>query len=175
MRAIDAVGNVDPTPASRGFTIVRGAPSAGSGGSSGSGPGEGGSSPDRTAPRVKIVHRRLRVSRTGRVTLRVKCPSGERRCRLAVRLRLDGRRIARRTRSVAGGRTARIVLHLKRSARERLAREGTLRAVAVVTARDLALNHRTTRTRIRLLASRTALGATITRARRDHRWVEHGT
>ncbi|HEX4698282.1 MAG TPA: hypothetical protein VH857_02845, partial [Actinomycetes bacterium] len=82
-RAIDGAGNVDPSPASRSFTVTQGAGgAAGSGIPVGSaGPGEG-SSPDRSKPRVTLVRRTLHVSRRGTVTLGVRCPRRELLCRV---------------------------------------------------------------------------------------------
>jgi hypothetical protein len=154
-RAIDGAGNADPSPASRSFTVMQGAGgAAGSGTTTGSpGPGEG-SRPDRTKPRVTLVRRTLRVSRRGTVTAAVKCPRRERLCRVNVRIRWEGRRVAQKRVTIPGGRTAKVTLRLSRRTRVQLTRGASLRAVALVTATDAAQNRRTTRTRIRLLAPR---------------------
>ena len=52
--------------------------------------------PDRKAPRVTIVKRTVRATKTGLVTLRVACPRGELRCRVELRLRRAGRRSSAR-------------------------------------------------------------------------------
>jgi hypothetical protein len=107
---------------------------------------------DRKAPRVTVRPRRVRASRTGRVRLRATCPRGERRCRIEVRLRLGRKYVGRRTVTVAGGRTARVTVKLRRSARRQLSRKRSLKVVAYAIARDAAGNRATTKTRIRLLA-----------------------
>ena len=109
-------------------------------------------SPDRVAPRVRVSPRSTRVSRSGTAKLRVACPAGERRCRVTLRLRLAGRRVATRTLSVDGGRARTFALRLSRSARRALARKRFLRVTAVAAARDFAGNRATTRTSIRLRA-----------------------
>jgi hypothetical protein len=138
----------------------------GSGGQPGGGgtvpPGGGTTSPpvtgpallDKVAPRVRVRPRRVRASRRGRVTLRVRCPRGERVCRVDLRLRRAGSTMARKRFQVAGGETRRVSLRLTRGARRKLARSSSLRVVATATARDTAGNRATTRTRIRLLAPR---------------------
>jgi hypothetical protein len=117
-------------------------------------PGAGTTTPavDRKAPRVTIRPRTVRASRTGRVTLRATCPRGERRCRIDLRLRLGREYVARKTVTVAGGKTAKVTLKLRRSARRQLARKRSLKVVAYAIARDAAGNRATTKTRIRLLA-----------------------
>jgi hypothetical protein len=150
-RAIDAAGNVDPTPASRAFTVTDGVRPATGPRSGSAGPGEG-SRPDRTKPRVTLMRRTVRVSRRGMATLRVKCPAREVLCRVNVRILRDGRRIAHKRVKIAGGRTAKVTLRLTRRARAHLA--GRSRAVVVMTATDAARNRMTIRTRIHLLAPR---------------------
>ena len=70
---------------------------------------------------------------------------------MRLRLRLDRRTIAKRTFTVKRGGTRRVTVKLDRAARRKLARKGSLRVTAVVTARG-----RTTRTAIRLLAPKEA-------------------
>jgi Bacterial Ig domain len=111
---------------------------------------------DRTAPRVRVRPRIVRASRRGRVALRLTCPPAEQVCRVDLRLRGAGSSVARNELVLAGGQTRRIALRLSRSTRRRLARSRSLRIVAVATARDPAGNRATTRTRIRVLAPRTA-------------------
>jgi hypothetical protein len=115
------------------------------------GPGTG-AARDRRAPRVRVRPRRVRVSRRGLMRLRVSCPRGERLCRVDLRLRHKGATVARKKFRVAGGKTRRVSLRLTRQARRRLLRSGSLRVTAVASARDLAANRATTRTRLRLLA-----------------------
>lgn len=109
---------------------------------------------DRSKPRVKVMRRKIRVSRKGIFAVRVRCLRGERRCWIDLRLRFKGRQLVRSRFVVAGGKTAKVSLRLPRSARRRLAHARTMRVVAVIRAHDAAGNHRTTSTRLRLLAAR---------------------
>jgi hypothetical protein len=162
-RAIDAAGNVDPLPATRVFTTLASATVPGTtspGGSSAApGGGEGSSSGptatrDRTAPRVTVAKRILRASAKGVVTVRVSCPRTEISCRIVVRLAHAGHLLARRTVTVAGGRSANVSLQMTKNDRVSLARRRTLMTEVSTTARDAAGNQATTRTPIRLLAPR---------------------
>jgi hypothetical protein len=151
VRAIDTAGNVDATPAERGFTV------SSASGNPGGGPSPGGSTPgsgqgDKTAPRVTIARRTVTASRKGSVTLRVGCPRGETRCTVDVQLKRKGRRLARKTVTLAGGKSANVVLQLSRSTRQQLTRARTLSVDAVLTARDAAGNRATSKATIRLLA-----------------------
>jgi hypothetical protein len=110
---------------------------------------------DRTAPRARVSPRTTRVSRRGSVRLRVSCPTSEQRCRVTLRLARADHAIARRTLTVRGGRARTVVLELGRGARRALARKGSLRVMALASARDPAGNRSTTRTLLRLRATRT--------------------
>jgi hypothetical protein len=101
-----------------------------------------------------VTPRRVRVSRTGIVALRVACPRGAGLCRVALRLQLRRRTVASRTLVVADGKTRTFRLKLSRAARRELARRRSLRVTATATARDRAGNRATTRLTIRLLAPR---------------------
>ncbi|MEZ0291655.1 MAG: hypothetical protein ACAH82_03905, partial [Solirubrobacteraceae bacterium] len=105
----------------------------------------------RAARVVEVITRRARVSRSGRVRLRFACLSATRDCHVRLRLRLDRRTIAKRTFTVKRDGTRRVTVKLDRAARRKLARQGSLRVTAVVTARG-----RTTRAAIRLLAPKEA-------------------
>jgi hypothetical protein len=96
----------------------------------------------------------VRATKKGLVTLRVACPSGEVRCRVDLRLRRGSRELVRKSLTVAGGKSASVTLRLTRSDRLRLVRVRTLLVDAAARARDVAGNHATTTTRIRLLAPR---------------------
>jgi hypothetical protein len=149
--AIDLAGNVDPTPAERTFAI--GAAGTGSGSTGGSGgTGGGAGDADHSAPRVTIAKRTVRATRKGTVTLRLSCPGTETRCRIDLQLVRGKQKLARATKPLAGGQSANLTLRLSRTAIRQLARAGALRVDAVLTARDAAGNHSTTRTRIKLLA-----------------------
>ena len=133
-RAIDAAGNVDPTPATRTFTTLAGGstPGTASPGAGTATPGGEGSSlgpnatRDRTAPRVTLAKRTLRASAKGVVALRVSCPRTEVTCRIAVRLGRAGHLLARRTVTVAGGKSANVSLQMSRNGRVSLARHRAL-------------------------------------------------
>jgi len=92
------------------------------------------------------------ASRKGSVTLRVSCPRGETRCVIDVQLKRKGRRLARATVTVAGGRSANVVLRLTPSARAQLTRARKLSVDALITARDAVGNRATSKATIRLLA-----------------------
>ena len=113
---------------------------------------------DRRAPRVKLKLKRksLRVSKRGVVTLRIKCPRSERQCIVDARLRRKGKRIAKSKSKVVigGGKTGKVRLKLRKAARARLVRKGSMKATVVIHARDAAGNRRTTRKTVRLLAPR---------------------
>jgi hypothetical protein len=169
VRAIDLAGNADPTPASRSFSSSGAAAPPGGGqttqgqgqsqGQGQAGHGGGVATPsattslDRSGPRIRIVHRRVRASATGVVTLRVTCPRDEVRCRVQLRLRRGGRQVVlAKVVTVGGGKAANVRLRLMRSERLRLVRVRSQLVDAAATAHDVAGNRATTTTRIRLLA-----------------------
>ena len=106
--------------------------------------------PDTTAPKVRPAPRSVFVSNKGRFKVRLRCPSTETRCRIVLRIRYRGKTVASKAVTVLGGRTARVTLRLKPSARVALNSNGLLRVTAVTTARDAAGNRATTQTRMRL-------------------------
>jgi hypothetical protein len=136
VRAVDAAGNVDPTPATRGFTVVSSGKAV------------------TPARMVSIPSRRIRVTRRGVVPLRVTCSTGQTPCRTQLRLRRAGRTLLARSASLRAGRTATVSLRLKRSTRARLARVRSMRVDVLATTRDSAGRPFTTKARIRLLAPR---------------------
>jgi hypothetical protein len=155
--AIDLAGNVDPTPAERAFAIAASGTGSGgagsSGGSGGTGSGAGGSGgADHSAPRITIAKRTVRAARKGTVTLRLSCPRTETRCRIDLQLVRGKQKLAHATKTLAGGQSVNLTLRLSRAAIRQLARAGALRVDAVVTARDAAGNHSTSRAKIKLLA-----------------------
>jgi hypothetical protein len=109
---------------------------------------------DRTKPRVTLKRWTVRADRKGRITLRVKCPKTEIRCRIDLRLQAKGKRIARSRFVVKGGKTHATVLKLSRKLRRKLARGKSVELVARIIARDAAGNRRTTSTRVRVLPPR---------------------
>jgi hypothetical protein len=155
----DAEGTQDATPAARGFSVAADTPPADGAG----GPGEGGGTdtpetgetpvgPDRVAPWVLIRTRSARIDARGAVALRVSCPQGEVRCTVRLALRRGGKDVATRTVTLRGGRTQSFRLRVKRAARTKVLRKGSLRFTAVAKARDLAGNEATARKAVKLLA-----------------------
>ena len=140
VRAIDGRGNAGS--ASRSFTI---APSGGGGGG-------GGGGGDTTGPNVLVLGRSLKVSDSGVAKLRVRCPRSEESCAITVKVKSNGKRIARKTLTVPGGSTRTFRLKLSSSARAKLADLGRIKAKAVITATDAAGNSKTTTRRITLKA-----------------------
>ena len=132
VRAIDAVGNVGAA-AERSFVIS--------------------SPPDTTAPKVRPQPRSVKVNSKGRFKVRLRCPSSETRCRIALKVRYRGKTVASKNVTVDGGDTARVTLRLSRTGRKALKSRGRLRVRAVTTARDDAGNSATTRTKMTLRAT----------------------
>ena len=135
VRATDQVGNVGPA-AERSFTIASPPPPP--------------PPPDNTAPKVRPKPKSVEVSRSGRFKIRVRCPSRETRCRIALKFRYRGKTVASKSVTVPGGQSARVTLRLKKSARNALQVRGRLSLNAVTTTRDAAGNQATTRTRMTL-------------------------
>jgi hypothetical protein len=129
-------------------------PGTGSGGSSAgvSSGGSSGGANDNSAPRAKIKRRRITASRKGVVVVRVKCPADEIRCDMNLKLRLAAKKIAGTKFTVAGSKTAKVHLKLRRAVRSKLAAAGSLGILAVLKARDPAGNRRTIKKHIRVLA-----------------------
>ena len=71
-----------------------------------------------------------------------------------MRLGRAGHLLARRTVTVAGGKSANVSLQMSKNGRVSLTRHRTLMTEVTITARDAAGNQATTRTPIRLLAPR---------------------
>ena len=137
VRASDAAGNADPTPAAHGWGI------------------------DTAGPRIKIAKRRLRLSRRGLVRLRIRCPGSEasgpcsgkvklkttRRLRRGNRVTLGGRRF-----SISVGASTRISVKLSKRNRRLAARLGRLRTRATARASDRLGNTATTSRTLTLVA-----------------------
>ena len=158
-RAVDDSGNLEGIEACRGEP-AGGEPAGGEPGLPGGGaPPAGGVSPgtaapphDRIAPRMAVGPRTARVSRRGRVQLRVGCPRRESTCRVDLRLRWGDTTVARASFRVASGKTRVLSLRLKPSLRRRLAKSGALRVSVTGAARDAAGNRAPIAARLRLLA-----------------------
>jgi hypothetical protein len=108
-----------------------------------------------SARTARLVGRRVRAARGGKVALRVRCPRGESRCRITLRIRKGRKQLTRRrTVSVKPGATKTVTLRLTRSARTRLARARSMKVDVLLTTRTGGSTSTTRRTRIRLLAPR---------------------
>ena len=98
---------------------------------------------DRLAPIVRIGALSSRMSRTGRVTLTVACPAGERLCTGRLSLRSRGARsaaVGSRTFMLAGGDRAQVRVLLSRAARRSVKRRGRLSVRITASVRDAAGN-----------------------------------
>jgi hypothetical protein len=105
---------------------------------------------DTVAPKLVITPKSVRLSKAGWATLKVKCPTGEKRCKVTMRLKLSGRVIAKTTVTILGGTTKKVSLKVSLWARAKLAKRGSLKVTASGTATDAAGNVRTTSTHITL-------------------------
>ncbi len=143
VRAIDAAGRLDPTPAERRFTVGK-RRRGGSRGSSGRG--------ETGGPRVTLSPKRVRISEDGTVRLRVRCPRSQRHCRVRLRLRAARRTVADRTFLVKGGKRRAVHLLLRRRTRGSLARNRTLRVTAIAVSRNTVGQRAVTREKIWLVA-----------------------
>ncbi len=140
VRAIDPAGTVDPSPAVRQVTIGS---TSGSGGP-GNGSGEGG-------PAVRITPKRVRITENGTVRLRVRCPKGQRKCRVNLKLKSKRKTVAARTFLVKAGKSRVIEMTLQRSTRASLARKRTLLVTAVAVSKNPMGDRAVTRKTIRLV------------------------
>jgi hypothetical protein len=147
VRAIDKAGNVGDA-ATKSFTIASPSQSGGA-----TPQPSGGNSlvaaVDKTAPKVSLVAKSLRVSNKGKVSFRVGCPATEKSCKVTLRLKNGGKSAASKTLSIKGGKTVTVTLTLNKATRQ-LLEHGTLKVSAVVTATDAAGNHKTTTKRMTL-------------------------
>ena len=137
VRAVDRVGNVG-TAASRAFTVAA-TPST--------------PANDHKAPKVKPSPRSVRVSDTGRVTFRVRCPNTEQSCRITLQLK-RGNKVAssKKTVSIRGGKQAKITVRVRDFVRTYLSHHPRLKVTAITDARDAAGNRGTTRVKVTLRA-----------------------
>ncbi len=107
---------------------------------------------DTKKPKVRVLGRRLKVSHRGVAKLRVRCPRSESECKVTVKLKQRGKRVARKKLTLSGGETRTFRLRLSAKARAKLAARGRMRAKAVVRAVDEAGNAKKTERRVTLLA-----------------------
>lgn len=114
-----------------------------------------GPAPDTSSPLFRILSKRLRLDRRGRVAVVLRGPANELApSRASVGLRRNGRRLGRKSLSLRP--SARTVVRVKLSRRvaRRVRRAQRMRISLAVTARDSAGNARTVRKVVRLRASR---------------------
>ena len=138
VRAIDKAGNVG-APVSKTFSIA----SSSSGGATQGSSGASGAAADKTSPKVSVVAKSLRASKRGTVSFRVKCPATEKSCKITLKL-MSGKKVAaKKTVTVAGGKSATVTLQLAKAIRKQLRSHGSLKMTAVTTASDAAGNKRT--------------------------------
>ena len=97
-----------------------------------------------------ITPKSIRLSKAGWATLKVKCPSNEKRCKVTMRLKLRDKIVAKKTVTILGGKTMKVSLKVSRWARAKLAKRGSLKVTAIATATDAAGNVKITRTHITL-------------------------
>ena len=116
--------------------------------------------PDVVAPRFSLLDRSLRVSKTRRVALRVRCAAGEpEACRgtISLRVRPRGRRatqvVASSAFTVAPGTTRTVRPRLRAAGAKLLRRTGRLRVTVTIDARDQAGNRRVERRTLTLRAA----------------------
>jgi hypothetical protein len=148
-RAVDDSGNLGPPPPGNGSS------SGGSGGSGSSGTSAAGpkATTAKGAARLTLSSRTIRASKAGTVKLRIACPRGKGSCRVALRLALGKRVLAKKSLTVRAGASRSVALTLTRSARRDLARKHSLHVTAIaVTSRGG--KHTTTRTSVLLLPPR---------------------
>jgi hypothetical protein len=137
VRAIDKAGNVG-APVSKTFSIA----SSSSGGATQGSSGASGAAADKTSPKVSVVAKSLRASKRGTVSFRVKCPATEKSCKITLKL-MNGKKVAaKKTVTVAGGKSATVTLQLAKAIRKQLRSHGSLKMTAVTTASDAAGNKR---------------------------------
>ena len=105
---------------------------------------------DDTAPVIKFLSRRGRVSSRGSVSVQVGCPAHEIRCLLTLRAGSGPKKRA----TLGGGKSAKVSLKLTGATRRKLATRDRLRVKIQIVARDDAGNRRTKEYRFTLLAPR---------------------
>ena len=107
---------------------------------------------DRVAPKLRPSARSLKMTATGRVSFRVKCPASEQICTVSAQLRgtkgaLRGRTLARVAKTVQGGRSATLTLPLNRRAKLAVSHR-RVAAQLVLSVRDGSGNRAITRTAV---------------------------
>jgi hypothetical protein len=128
----------------------------GGGGQGGGGQGGGQTSTpptvtvDEAPPNVRVIGKAVRVSRKGVFRLRTRCPEDEQSCRVTLRVKRDGRVLARKTVTIEGGETRTFRLRLSASTLRKLIRSDRLKVSVRIAARDASGNLSVTSKRITL-------------------------
>jgi hypothetical protein len=147
VQAVDTVGNVG-APDAKVFNIADPVVSGGSGAATTTTttqqPSAGSSATDKTKPKVSVVARSLKVSKTGTVSFRVGCPKTETSCKIQLQLKNGKKVAAKKTVTVKGGKTVTVTLQLTKATRLALSKHSTLKVSTVVNASDAAGNRKTT-------------------------------
>ena len=95
---------------------------------------------DTVAPIVRVAAVSSRISSTGRVTLRVTCPTGERLCAGRVSLSSKGRSVGAKQFRLAGGQRSQVRVLLSSSAQRKVKNNRRLPVRITASARDAAGN-----------------------------------
>jgi hypothetical protein len=104
---------------------------------------------------VSATASRVKVDRTGRARVPLRCPAGTNgSCKSRLTLKHRGKTIGRASLRLSPGRTRTVKVKLSRAARRKLARRGRLRARARVAAEDAIGQNKTTSRRVTLIPSR---------------------
>ena len=148
VRPIDQAGNVGPT-VSRAFSIA--SSQSGGGGSAGGGNTQS-SNVDKTAPKVTLVAKSLKVSKKGAVSFTVGCPATEATCKVTLKLKNGATTVASKTVTVKGGKTKTVTLQLNKATRQQL-KHRSLKLSSVLSATDAAGNKKTTSKKVTLRRS----------------------
>jgi hypothetical protein len=119
-----------------GGTTITGGSSKSSGGSN--------SQVDTTKPKVTLVAKSLKASKTGTVSFTVGCPATEQSCKITLKLKNGKKTVASKTVNVKGGKRKTVTLTLNKATKSLLKKRSSLKVSAVTTATDAAGNTQTT-------------------------------
>ena len=106
---------------------------------------------DKTKPKVAFLSKNLRV-KGGKAILRIKCPAGESACNGKARILVRKKVVGAAAFKVAGGKTVKLKIALKRNTRIALSKDQDkkLAATVKITAKDAAGNTGTTSRKLNL-------------------------
>ena len=94
---------------------------------------------DHKAPRVSVP-RKLKMASNGKVRLTLRCPADEAKCSVTVKLRRKGADVASKSLKIDGGESRTATLRVKRSVRQLVEDQGSLKLTVKVSVRDAAGN-----------------------------------